>query len=187
MTKLTGLLCPRGFIRSAGQALTIDDGHRGVDHLANLLFSGRVNTVGFGYYREVFPIAMELFGNFSAFVQTQKNNPFLYGYNYEFLLDTLKFIHSGHRKVSIHNWKPILAEWVEPHSDYKLRARETIPVEFKPLVKLTSSEIVAKWCSHPNGLEDMVMTMWLMFGTSLKEDTSAADADRLKKLVQLYT
>jgi len=186
MTKMSGLLYPRGFLISAASGgLVKEQGNRDVDQLVDLLFTGRVNTQGFSYYREVFPIAMQLFGDFPRFLATQKNNPFLYGYNYEFLLDTLKFILTGCRKVSIHNWKPLLAEWAEPHSDHKQRASSGLPVEFKALVGRPGAEIVAQWCSHPNGFDDMVMTMWLMFGSSFEVDKTESTADRIKRLNRL--
>lgn len=188
MTKTSGVLFPRGFLlpNATGKTVT-DQGRRDVDQLVDLLFTGRVNTQGFSYYREVFPIAMELFGDFTRFVRTQENNPFLYGYNYEFLLDTLKFIHTGCRKVSIHNWKPLLAEWAEPHSSHKQRASsERLNTSFKPGAGRHGAEIVAMWCSHPNGLEDMVMTMGLMFGSSYEPDTTESNANRIKKLNQLF-
>lgn len=188
MTKLSGALFPRGFFIPNGSGqLVMDQGYRDVDQLVDLLFTGRVNTQGFSYYREAFPIAMKLFGDFNGFLAAQKNNPFLYGYNYEFLLDTLKFILTGCRKVSIHNWKPLLAEWAEPHSEYKQRASSgQLGDVFKALRGRHGAEIVAYWCSHPNGFEDMVMTMWLMFGSSFQADTTQSEADRIKKLNQLF-
>lgn len=187
MTKPSGVLYPRGFLIAAAVGGVVQDqGHRNVDQLVNLLFAGRVNTQGFSYYREVFPIAMELFGDFPRFLATQKNNPFLYGYNYEFLLDTLKFILTGCRKVSIHNWRPLLAEWAEPHSDHKQRASSGQLAEFKALMGRPGAEIVAQWCSYPNGFEDMVMTMWLMFGSSFEADQTQSAASRIKKLNQLF-
>lgn len=188
MTKLSGALYPRGYLVACGTShLVKEQGHRDVDRLADLLFTGKVNTQGFSYYREAFPIAMKFFGDFNGFVVTQKNNPFLYGYNYEFLLDTLKFILTGCRKVSIHNWKPLLAEWAEPHSDHKQRASSDQLVDaFKALRTCHGADVVAKWCSYPNGFEDMVMTMWLMFGSTFQADSTQSEADRIKKFNQLF-
>lgn len=186
--KLSGALYPRGFLvaNGAGGVVTTP-GSRDVDRMMDLTLTGRANTQGFSFYREVFPIAMEFFGNFSQFLHTQKNNPFLYGYNYEFLLDTLKFIQTGCRKVSIHNWKPLLAEWAEPRSEHKQRASSgQLGDVFKPFMGRPGAEVVALWCSHPNGFEDMVMTIWLMFGSSFEPDTTESTANLIKKLNQLF-
>lgn len=184
MSKVSGRLFPRGFIFPvAGGTVVPDQGHRDVDRLLDYLFSGKVNNKGFSFYREVFPVAMSLFGDFPTFLRTQKNNPFLYGYNYEFLLDTLKFIQTGCRKVSIHNWKPLLAEWAEPHSDHRQRASSG---QLDKLTRYSGVEIVAQWCSHPGGFDDMVMTMGLMFGSSFEEDQTESTINRIKKLNQLF-
>lgn len=185
MTKVSGTIYPRGFIVPApGNQVVPDQGHRGVDHLLDCLFSGKVNSNGFSYYREVFPVAMEIYSDFPTFLRTQKNNPFLYGYNYEFLLDTLKFIQTGCRKVSIHNWKPLLAEWAEPHSDHRQRASSG---QLDGMCRYTTVDIVSQWCSHPGGFDDMVMTMGLMFGSSYKKDQTETTANRIKRLHQLFT
>ena len=189
MTKMSGALYPRGFfIPDSSGMVVMDQGHRDIDRLIDYLFSGKVNTQGFSYYKEVFPVAMHMFNDFAGFLQAQKINPFLYGYNYEFLLDTLKFIQTGSRKVSIHNWKPLMAEWTEPHTDLKHRMTTGPLVEFQKYLGRDNStvQVIAQWCSHPQGFEDMVMTMWLMFGSSFEKDEHESKADRIKKFHKLF-
>lgn len=190
MTKMSGSLYPRGFfIKDNSNMVTMDKGHQDIDRMIDYMFSGKVNSQGFSYYKEVFPIAMTFFGDVVGFLCTQKLNPFLYGYNYEFLLDTINFIQTGNRKVSIHNWKPLLAEWVQPITNPKNRVDTTTLDNIIKLLngKDAGAEFIAQWCSHPQGFEDMVMTMWLMFGSSFDEEESVSKVDRVKKITDLFT
>lgn len=164
MNKLQGIIYPRGFIRTTTDSgISRSAGDDDINKLYLLLVATSVNTAGWSYRRLVFPLAMMLFGNFIKFVQNQKENPFLYGYNYEFLTDTLQFIETGHRKVSVQNWIDLLTERSQPRDDYRVRPRLNLTT-FIQVVGSDTPSIIAKWCSHHGGFEDMVMTLNIMFG-----------------------
>jgi hypothetical protein len=108
---------------------------------------------------------LQLMGPANLWMERQVNrNRFLYDQNYEFLLDTFKFIHTGRRSISnLLSWYQLLSEYPDPITgitqdrwNSTLRKISSIPTE----------ELMAKWLSHPTGLDDLMQTAFIMFGDS---------------------
>lgn len=108
---------------------------------------------------------LQLIGDIGVWTQRQvARNRYLYDQNFEFLLDTFKFIHTGTRGISnLLTWYQIMNEhpaavpgvtadrWNE-----RLRKMSVHPTE----------DIIAKWLSHSTGFDDVMMTAFIMFGDS---------------------
>jgi len=159
----------RGFIRHVDVVPENKhvDGDAEVAGLWDIYMKGRVDHSGWAYRRSVISAAVRLLGSMPYFVTTQKLNPYLYGYNYEFLLDTLNYIKTGKRKMSIVSWKGLLSENGAPNADYKLRATKpenNAMTKFEAQVKQPTQDIISEWCSHPKGFDDMLQTLDVMFG-----------------------
>lgn len=157
---------PRGFKRRLNTVPDKNrlDGDAEIDRLVNIYLSGRVNYQSWKFRREVLEATTRLLRNFQHFLNQQRTNPHLYGYNYEFLLDTLRYIETGRRRMSIQSWKGLMSEHLPPSNDFKSRSRILVDGKVPTLVKASTAEVISKWCSHKNGFEDLFQTMVVMFG-----------------------
>lgn len=87
--------------------------------------------------------------------------------NDDFLVDTLRFIHTGNRSLSVRSWKDLLPGVLDSERVdqlYRVK-RESFPYP----VPYSMSECLSLWCAHPKGLEDMVCTLDVLFGDA-RED-----------------
>jgi hypothetical protein len=104
-----------------------------------------------------------LSGNYNWFI-LQDNNAQVVDWNYKFLMDTIRFIATGRRQVSIHQWPMLLSD--EPPAGLSLvGGRRDIADLFKTLALQTSTEaMIQKWCMQPKGFDDLMFTLHLLFG-----------------------
>ena len=157
---------PRGFLRRLNRVVDapVTDGDAAIDELYNIYLSGKVNHQGWGFRKEVINAAARLLRNFPMFIQMQRDNPYLYGYNYDFLQDTVNYIATGRRQLSVQAWKELMFEHMPPSGDYKTRSRFVVLPEAVPYINKNVDEVVSQWCSHPNGIEDLLLTLVMIFG-----------------------
>lgn len=108
---------------------------------------------------------LQLVGPMGLWVQRQvSNNRFLYDQNYEFLVDTLKFIHSGRRSISnLLSWYQLVSEYPDPVPGVTQDRWNSV---MRKLISPPTEDLMAKWLSHPTGFDDLMMTAFIMFGDS---------------------
>lgn len=108
---------------------------------------------------------LQLTGPFNLWMERQvSRNRYLYDQNYEFLLDTFKFIHTGRRSISnLLSWYQLMSEYPSPEVGVTQDrwTSHTRKVSNKP-----TEDLLAKWLSHPTGFDDLMMTAFIMFGDS---------------------
>jgi hypothetical protein len=188
---------PRGYIRRLNYIAekSVVDGDASIDELFNLYLSGKVNHQGWSYRKEVLEAAARLFKNSTNFIIMQRDNPHLYGYNYDFLQDTVNYIATGRRKLSIQAWKGLMSEHMPPTGDYKTRTVFVVDQEAKKIIQYSTAELISQWCSRPGGFEDLLQTMVVMFGrvwkplhevVTLHADFYDHDGDPTEKQYKVY-
>jgi hypothetical protein len=176
ISRVFGDLYPRGFIAPSPRSDIIRvTGSGDITALYDQMMQRQVNHNGWAYQKRVLQVAMNCFNNFPQFITTQKNNPFLYGYNYEFLIDTLRFIQTGRRRVSVQNWLALLLENHSPNNDYRDRGSSKDIHDFLKAVGSSDTSVVSAWVSRPGGLNDLVVSLYIMFG-EVRDKRSKADA-----------
>lgn len=165
------LTYPRGFQRY----LTIDDGvldnvgkvvagDQELETLYRLCVNRQANPDGWTYRSRVLQSAIRLFGDFAQWMQLQERNPYLYGMNYDFLQDTYAYIRGQQRMCSPFTWIEIMNEHPQP-TDGRRNLRNTIsPADILPTSRGKTPEVIAAWCARPDGFEDMLFSMHVMFG-----------------------
>ncbi len=108
---------------------------------------------------------IQLLGPINLWVNRQvSRNRFLYDQNYEFLIDTLKFIHTGRRGISnLMSWYQLLSEYPDSIPGVcQDRWNSVVRKISQPLTE----DLIAMWLSHPTGFDDLMMTAFIMFGDS---------------------
>ncbi|AEH03518.1 virion structural protein [Pseudomonas phage PhiPA3] len=121
-------------------------------------------TVYWEFRKQVIDLALVLFGgNYNWFLR-QDHNATLTGVNYDFLLDTVRFIATGKRRVNLHTWPALLT--YEPTQPINVEERRNIAGLFHELnLSLDTKAIIQKWCTHKGGFDDLMYTMNMLFGT----------------------
>ena len=126
------------------------------------------------FEREVIATASRLFSNnFMDWVALQATyNEHCTGANFEFVLDTVRFIATGERRVSIVNWKGLLEDY--PISSKvgigRSRFNEAMDIvkNDDDLVKELSDNSIGIWISRNQGIGDLISTMDIFFGAPTK-------------------
>lgn len=122
-------------------------------------------TVHWEFRKRVIDLARILFnGNYNWFIR-QDNNAYITEHNYAFLQDTVRFIATGRRRLSIHTWPMLLT--AEPASGLQLiEDRRVISELFKDLgLSTNNNNVLQKWLSQENGFDDLMYTLNMLFGS----------------------
>lgn len=130
-----------------------------------------VDTDSFGYRKEWLKLTKDLLeGGLYGWIYNQQKSDYLYGVRFKFLVDTILFITTGKRKVSVENWYELLD--LEPKADrMAVRANEKALSDLLALVpKYNISKVISQWCSHPKGFYDMICTIEILFGPARTTD-----------------
>lgn len=149
--------------------VVVSRGDLGVELLYDMLVDKAHNHGTWAFQSAVIDQALRLFGDFHDWAEAQRKDPHITGYNARFIEDTLKFIETGERDLCHENWMALVNE--NPHAAQLAGAHERAA----PRLWQSPSTVTAlqKWCSHPNGVEDLLCTLHLLFGRA------RSDAGRL--------
>lgn len=132
----------------------------------------RSNSISFDFRENVLAVILTAFGteNFLYWFQTQLACPATGNIHRHFLDDTLRFITTGRREMSIENWHALV---VVP-SDVQTNVTKMSPIAatfFYPDGNTAKKpqntrliEVVQQWCTQPRGFEDLIGTAHVMFG-----------------------
>lgn len=102
-------------------------------------------------------------GSLADWLSLQEQNPYLKQRVIDFLEDTLRYIETGYRVMSIHSWQHLLTD-----ADVKITQglRPNLVTEF---ARKDTTELLAKWLSYPDGLADQMLTLRALFGKEKPE------------------
>lgn len=163
-------LFPRGFVSNYTNDVVGSDIYerRDGDEEVVRLYTDHIrkheNTQTWEFRKQVIDCAVRMFGEFPRWVLIQKLNKHLHGTNYDFLLDTLQYlIAGGKRSASVATWMEIME--VKPLADDKRIGKEDeiMNIFIGPYAPKTP-DIISTWCGKENGFEDMLCTLYCMFG-----------------------
>lgn len=172
---------PRGY--SGGQVQTgptheTREGDREITRLYEASTQPHNQSATWTFRRQVIAAAKRLLGTDRPnWFLTQDGNPLVQAYNYQFILDTLRFIGTGRRRISIYAWPDLLSNHPDQGLD-DISERNDIAQQFRELgVDLQVESLIQLWCQHRGGFDDMLCTLYLLFGDLPvrveREDTTA--------------
>lgn len=156
----------RGYVEgeASGTALR-SRGDQTVTALYQIYEDSMQDTRNLDYRLKVWDCALRLFGDFRSWMQAHRNDANIVGYNLEFLRDTLTYITRGTREISPLSWLDLVSE-KSTHSPAKHHL--TLP-ELAVPANINTAEAIQLWCSHRNGFEDLLQTLFVLFGTARGE------------------
>lgn len=93
-----------------------------------------------------------------------RNSPYIYGQNLAFVEDTIHFIYSDKRDVSLDNWMSLVD--IENHKSPVRKDR----IKFKKMPVINHNDILMLWVRKNNGLPDMILFLYLILFETKKDD-----------------
>lgn len=133
--------------------------------LVNEVFTKYKEKADMDFHSRMYAInvAKVYIGAFKPWLGAMLNGEYLYGRRLDFIIDTLSFIETGRRTISISNWNDLLMEEVLPNK--LLITQETRNKVANTGLNLDSfSQIISRWCRQVNGFDDMLCTLNILFG-----------------------
>lgn len=164
------LMYPRGFMANPHQDITSThpeiekiDGDSVVETLYRQYLNVSAGKLNWKYRSAMIERLQQLIGDIYEFISfNAAQNDCLYGHNWEFFVDTINFIRTGESRMSLFTWRELCAD--NPPCVPRIATEER-------LMKLNIQQgefdhYVAKWCSQPNGFEDMLCRANILFGVA---------------------
>jgi hypothetical protein len=137
-------------------------GDETVSELFRVYEAGAVDVSGMEFKLRVLDSAIRLFGDIREWMLLQRNNPNLLGYNLQFLRDTLQYLTTGDRELS-----PLI--WLDLVSERSLHSTQAHHLTL-PELEIKTPEVLQLWCSRKGGFEDLVQSLFLLFGVARVEE-----------------
>lgn len=115
------------------------------------------------FKRRVIKEAFRLLGD-GHWLTDVDQNAYLHGSNYDFLVDTLRFILTGRRRLPVSMWAELVTQESLAPIDVDYRATVKTLLREYPHVTKDTCGLIQQWCSQPKGVDDMVCSLNLLFG-----------------------
>lgn len=152
---------------------SVSDYNHEVEALYAAYIKSAPDVTSFEFRRRVLVAAMHAFGssNFQFWYEAQMQSPVLGDLQARFLDDTLKFLRTGRREMSLETWAAILT--IE-NNDGRLGMSEyacdffgiTSKGQHRYSQNTLLTEVIQLWCSKHNGLEDLLGSLHILFGNT---------------------
>lgn len=142
------------------------------------MIDGVVTRDKFTFTRGVLVEAFRAFGSrdFSDWIKIQRRSRYFTLNHQKFILDTLRFIKTGKREVSMRNWEVILHLQLIDDKDSVIKNAnfDKEIVEFfssfssnGKLIGTNLADVLPCWLSHRGGTEDLLLTLNMIFGKEI--------------------
>lgn len=138
-----------------------------VEALYSKAIKQTVDAGSFAFHRDVLHVGLAAFGingyrdGFQVWFRAQYHNPKAGDLHGRFLDDTLKFISTGKRDMSLETWASLVR--MADEGDSIGRISDSAEAFFKN----RNSElplIVQEWCSQPSGIYDFLGSLHVLYG-----------------------
>lgn len=130
------------------------------------------NSVAIEHVTALVDIAKRLLGKHKdQFLHLQHINGRLSDITREFIADTLNYIETGHRDMSIGTWLGLFLNPEWPGDTYEPK-NGIISVNIAKEPNIYPKNVIAKWLAHPDGFMDMLTTFHVLFGNYAEKRNS---------------
>ena len=152
----------------------VDDFNHEVDGLYASYIKRSADSCSFEFRNKILHAALRAFGtpNFQFWFQSQFASPVLTDLHHRFLDDCLQFITTGRRDQSLETWSAIVHIDNDDAGIGKLSecAQEFFGISANGLHRYPRNTqligVIQDWCSQPNGIEDLLGTLHILFGAA---------------------
>lgn len=162
MTNRTLVISPRGFSSTRSTTKPTDTIFSDGDPEINGIYAEMIKRPSaireWTFVASVLRVASRLLGNdLTAWVGAQRSNLYLHAQAINFVNDTINYINGKQRTIAVVNWIELLEERPEP-----LPRKLSTPMIGD--LGTMSSRHLTTWLSRDRGLEDLVYTLFVMYG-----------------------
>jgi hypothetical protein len=120
------------------------------------------------FREKVLRVALHAFGtkDFYEWLDVQATGPSTGDIHMRFLQDTLEFIETGRRQMSLHNWAGLLSLSEITHNVTPNQGQFNwfFMTGDKRAKNVQLVDVIQRWCSHPQGFFDLAHTLHVLFG-----------------------
>jgi hypothetical protein len=152
--------------------MTSADPNQVIEMLYSQYVKRSADTQSFEFREAILIAALNAFGspNFYSWYKSQLQSPTVGERHVAFLGDTLKFLMTGRRDMTLETWAVLLkpdAEAVRPLEPCETACRyfglqgRNIPAD---PVRYSLVDTIQQWCEMPQGIEDLLGTLHVLFG-----------------------
>lgn len=130
------------------------------------LIAGDGRVSGFQFSEKLYKTAFALFSceNFKDWILLQEKSPLFSHVQRDFIIDTLNFLNTGKRSVSIMTWLSIINHVTyQENSGYRFNSEDLKEIN-KMNINGTMHDVISSWLSHSDGLVDFITTLYILFG-----------------------
>lgn len=159
-------------VRIFGKQNDVDHSNPNVEALYAQYIRRAPDTQSFEFRKKVLIVALHAFGTrqFDFWYHMQCKSPMVGDLHQRFLEDTLRFIATGRRELALETWNALVT--VDDTGDHSgqlsLFAREFFGMGRDGTSSATCNtaivDVIQQWCGFPNGMEDLLGTLHLLFG-----------------------
>lgn len=166
----------QGFVPVKVSAYKTSNGVNDFNHAIEELYGSYIredpSSTGFEFRERVLKASLGAFGtgNFTAWFLAQLESPFVGSMQRDFLDDCLRFLNKGRRELSLENWASLL---VISNADEGNMRPSQFAQDYLGLGRsgqvapsMSVADAVQSWCSKPNGMEDLLGSMHILFGAA---------------------
>lgn len=148
------------------QKLILTKPDKEVNQLYNEFITLHSSTESFDFKTRIIKCTLRLMGDPVHWFNTQMlDNDHLHGSNLDLIEDTLRFILTGKRKAHISVWENIIRSYPEI-VDSSERTFDKYLLETVNQNGYDNNELYIKWILQKNGINDMLRTIYILFGGS---------------------
>lgn len=126
------------------------------------------------FKKKVVMLAAKIFNSYGDmnWFLVQDLNASLHAQNINFIKDTLRFLATGRRRISIHSWPMLItSEYASGvHEDRSIGIRG-IFLELGLDTTKTNNDLIQLWLSHPGGFDDLMFSLNMLFGNQPEKIT----------------
>lgn len=114
--------------------------------------------------------AVRLFGDLGGFLLDQQYNTQLDQHALRFVAETLEYIETGHRPISVHTRSSL----IEAPVGVRVADVDSMANSRKHVVSLQGRSVtrgvalLSQWLGRPEGFDDFLQTLWVFFGPRAK-------------------
>lgn len=153
-------LFTRGYEYHSQPVLKLKRGDAEVSHIYDLYINRSMQVTGWKFKQDVIQTTKRLFGHMDVWAKNNiLQNDALYGVNVDFIIDTIGFIKTGKRSLSLLTWIGLVEEC--PVSDPQ---KKQIRNYKQDIIESVGPHWLSDWLSHEDGFNDMLCSINLLFG-----------------------
>lgn len=152
----------------------------GTNTFANLFYNKEITELfkrfeadrnlmrNFEFRESIIVMASRLFGKagLTAWIDNQARYAKLTYSHSGFLLDTLLYLATGKRDMSVATWQTLVKNSSngENSESSRLAGVEQLVKQYGQKLEGTTTEIICQWVGYKGGHEDLLYTLWIIFG-----------------------